>query len=104
MHHAVAVERVIAAGDGLEQGVLRVAEIDSFQIARDLSVDQIELGGIELHRVRRPCAGTVRMEIRVTELRLVPADNGNLHGGLSPDACGACMVVASVHAGCGVLQ
>src|SRR3989344_5386304 len=60
VHHAVAVERMMAA-QRLLHGILGVADIDTVDVARDGALDHVQVRGVHLLMQRRTRAVEVRM-------------------------------------------
>jgi hypothetical protein len=80
VHHAVAVERVVAADRGHHR-VLGVAEVDAVERGRDRTLDDVELVGVVLDEGRPPRAGAVRVVVVRRQPVGEPADLADAHGG-----------------------
>jgi hypothetical protein len=61
VHHAVAVEPVVAAG-GIELRIGPVADVDAVEVVRDLALD-LEVGERQLLARRRVRAFQIRVEL-----------------------------------------
>jgi hypothetical protein len=61
VHHAVAVERVIAA-DRVVHRVFGIAQIDAIEVVGQIA-DHVEVGGVVLGMVRPPGPGAVGMVV-----------------------------------------